>query len=29
VAGMTDLFALMTAERLRPGISEGIRWVRL
>jgi len=29
VAGMTDLFALMTAERLRPGISEGIRWMRL
>lgn len=29
VAGMTDQFALMTAERLRPGVGEGIRWMRL
>ncbi|MCS7206421.1 MAG: deoxyguanosinetriphosphate triphosphohydrolase [Dehalococcoidia bacterium] len=29
VAGMTDQFAIMMAERLRPGIGEGIRWMRL
>ncbi|GBD10800.1 Deoxyguanosinetriphosphate triphosphohydrolase-like protein [bacterium HR23] len=29
VAGMTDQFAIMTAERLRPGIGQGVRWMRL
>lgn len=29
VAGMTDQFAIMMAERLRPGIGQGIQWMRL
>lgn len=27
ISGMTDHFALMTAERIRPGISEGVRFM--
>jgi dGTPase len=29
ISGMTDHFALMTAERIRPGISEGVRFMGL